>query len=122
MTQATFAQALANVLALNDADKALMLQTLVALATAPTSAQVSAPAPAPVEVVAPKRERKADDAKDVDVPYTVVKANTRTFVVTLGYPEECARNGHTAAKNVIKAGTVVKGSPENVFVMDKKTL
>jgi hypothetical protein len=25
-------------------------------------------------------------------------------------------------KNVIKAGTVVKGSPENVFVMEKKTL
>lgn len=86
MAQTTFAQALANVLALNDADKALLLQTLVALATAPTQTSVSAPALAPVQD-APKTRKPLPKAEDVDLGITIVKSSAKdnVFALTLGY-------------------------------------
>ena len=36
-------------------------------------------------------------------------------------PGACVENAILDRNNVIKAGTVVKGSPDDVFVMDKKT-
>ena len=36
-------------------------------------------------------------------------------------PGACVENAILDRNNVIKAGTVIKGSPDHVFVMDKKT-
>lgn len=90
MTQ-NLINAIATLSTLENDEKAILLQTLIALGSSPVSAPVSAPAPTPAP-------RKAlPKAEDVTIPVTPVKVPRGKVAFTLGYG-----NGRGGAKLMVK--------------------
>ena len=86
MAQTTLAQVLADVLTLSDADKHVVLTTLIALGQAPTSGKATAPESVPTPV-----QRTYEPATDVELPLIPAKAGKGKVAFYLGYGK--ARKG-----------------------------
>lgn len=88
MTQ-NLINAIATLSTLENDEKAILLQALIALGSSP----VSAPAPTPT----PAQRKPLPEAEDVTIPVTPVKAERGKVAFTLGYG-----NGRGGAKLMIK--------------------